>query len=220
MSDQQQQKSGRHGLLRLLVPVVILAVIGLAVYPLLTGDGNDQIETASSGGNAAIKAAPDGISRKLSTGALAAFVIHKTRKEIKPVTFMDKQGKKRSLSDWKGRVVLVNLWATWCAPCRREMPHLDKLQSTLGGDDFEVVAISVDRKGLKASARFLADTNASHLALYVDKTVAALRALGAIGLPATVLVDRHGKEIGRMMGPADWSSKEALRLITTAIAEK
>ncbi|HHI82680.1 MAG TPA: TlpA family protein disulfide reductase [Rhizobiales bacterium] len=151
---------------------------------------------------------------------MTAFVIHKARKDMPQVAFRDKDKKELKLSDWKGRVVLLNLWATWCAPCRREMPHLDRLQGELGGKDFEVVAISVDRKGVKASKKFLDEVGANNLALYVDRSTAVLRTIRAVGLPTTVLIDRNGKEIGRMVGPADWYSPDAIRLIKTAIAEK
>ena len=124
------------------------------------------------------------------------------------------------LSNWKGRVALVNLWATWCAPCRKEMPDLAKLQKELGSDQFEVVAISVDRKGVEAASAFLKETGAGSLKLYVEPTTAIVNELQAIGLPVTVLVDRQGNEIGRLLGPAEWSSPEAKALITAALAEK
>ena len=118
----------------------------------------------------------------------------------------DGAGKPLKLSDWKGRVVLVNLWATWCAPCRKEMPDLAKLQKELGSDQFEVVAISVDRKGAEASSAFLKETGADNLKLYVEPTTKIVSELQSAGLPATILVDRQGREIGRLLGPADWAS--------------
>ena len=96
------------------------------------------------------------------------------------------------MADWTGRVVLLNLWATWCAPCRHEMPSLNQLQVELGSDQFEVVALSVDRKGLPASAKFLKETGASALKLYNDKSADSLQDLKVIGLPATLLIDRQG----------------------------
>ena len=164
-------------------------------------------------------AAPSGISKALSTGALAAFLVRPERKPIAGIRFQDGEGKALSISQWKGRVVLINLWATWCAPCRKEMPDLARLQKELGSKDFEVVAISVDRKGAAASADFLKETGADNLKLYVEPTTAILNDLQALGLPATVLIDRQGKEIGRLLGPADWSSPEALTLIKAALAE-
>lgn len=155
-----------------------------------------------------------------SKGYMAGFVF---KSEWQPVsTFPFKNGKDEplTLADWKGRVVLLNLWATWCAPCRREMPGLDRLQAELGGPDFEVVALSVDRKGKDASAKFLAEINVKSLGLYVDKTNKAFFEMRARGLPATYLIDREGRLIGRLIGPAEWDSEEAKALIRAAIDNK
>ena len=161
-----------------------------------------------------------GVTRALATGALAAFLVKKERKPVADAAFQNGEGKALNLSQWKGRVILVNLWATWCAPCRKEMPALAQLQTELGSDQFEVVAISIDRKGVEASAAFLKDTGAQSLKLYVEPSSAIVNSLQAIGLPATLLIDRQGKEIGRLLGPADWASPEAQTLIKAALAEK
>jgi thiol-disulfide isomerase/thioredoxin len=124
-----------------------------------------------------------------------------------------------SLAQWKGRVVLVNLWATWCGPCRKEMPELAELQQRLGSEDFEVVAISVDRQGAEVARPFLESVGAEALKLYLDPSTKVLTDFKAVGLPASILIDRAGREVGRMFGPADWASPEALRLIEAAIAE-
>ena len=162
----------------------------------------------------------DKVTRALATGSLTAFVIHPKRPALANLTFTDASGKQRSLSEWRGRVVLVNLWATWCAPCRKEMPSLAELEAKLGSKDFEIVAISLDRKGAEAAAPFLKETGAANLALYLDPTAASLDQLRAMGLPASILVDRQGNEIGRMLGPAEWSSPEAIALVRAALAEK
>jgi thiol-disulfide isomerase/thioredoxin len=171
-------------------------------------------ETASS------NAPQDKVTRALATGSLTAFVIHPKRPTVADLAFTDASNKQRSLGEWRGRVVLVNLWATWCSPCRKEMPSLADLERKLGSKDFEVVAISLDRQGAEAAAPFLKDTAADGLALYLDPTAASLDQLRAIGLPASVLVDRQGNEIGRMLGPAEWSSPEAIALVKAALAEK
>lgn len=160
-----------------------------------------------------------GVTRELATGALAAFLVRPERKPVADLEFQDAGGKPLKISDWKGRVVLINLWATWCAPCRKEMPDLAELQKELGSKDFEVVAISVDRKGVEASSVFLKETGADSLKLYIEPTTAIVNDLQAIGLPATVLIDRQGNEIGRLLGPADWASPEAKALIKAALAE-
>ncbi len=157
--------------------------------------------------------------KKFATGPLAAFLVKAERTAVPNLSFRDAQGAEVKLDKWRGRVVLLNLWATWCAPCRKEMPALASLQKQLGSPDFEVVALSIDRKGIAASAAFLKETGAENLGLYVDETTKALADLQALGLPVTVLIDRKGREIGRLLGPAEWNSAEAVALIKAAVAE-
>ena len=164
--------------------------------------------------------ATGGFSKALATGPMAGVIIHAARKEIAPFTFANDKGETIDLSKWKGRVVLLNLWATWCSPCKKEMPDLAKLQTALGGKDFEVVALSVDRKGLEASKAFLNEIGANNLAAYVEPEAKSLAALQALGLPATVLIDRQGKEAGRILGPAEWASPEAQGMVKALLAEK
>lgn len=196
---------------------VLAAVIGYYLFP---ADGRKASPDQAAVETPAAPAPAGGVSRDLATGTLAAFLIRPDRKPVKDLSFQDGSGKPLKLSDWRGRVVLVNLWATWCAPCRKEMPDLAKLQKELGSDQFEVLAISVDRKGGEASAAFLKETGADSLKLYVEPTTAIVNDVQAAGLPATLLIDRQGREIGRLLGPADWASPEALALIKAAIAEK
>lgn len=201
--------------------VAILLVGAFGVYSIFGSKSNEQGHTKSATGEAVgVVAAPEGLTKALSTGALQAFLVHKERKEMPKLAFKDGKGKAHTLDDWKGRVVLLNLWATWCGPCRKEMPHLAELQEKYGSDNFEVVALSVDRKGVAASGRFLAEANATALNLYVDQTAKVLGQVRAIGLPVTILIDREGKEAGRLLGPAVWNGPDAVRLIKTAIAEK
>jgi thiol-disulfide isomerase/thioredoxin len=115
-----------------------------------------------------------------------------------------------SLADFRGKVVLLNIWATWCAPCRREMPTLDRLQAQLGGSDFEVVALSIDRKGLPVVKEFYAEIGLDTLPIYVDQSGSAQRTLSVLGVPTTLLLDREGNEIGRLLGPAEWDSPEMM----------
>ena len=204
------------------VVAIGLAVALSGVYAMLGSNGNEEVGGKTAGVDVA---SPTGsktaaLNKSLSTGALAAFVFKKDRPAVVTGDFKDGQGKTIDMANWKGRVALVNLWATWCGPCRAEMPHLAKLQELYGGDQFEVVALSVDLKGAEASAAFLKEIKADNLALYVDKTTKAMRKLGAIGLPLTVLVDRQGREIVRLIGPAVWAADEAKRLIVAAFAEK
>jgi thiol-disulfide isomerase/thioredoxin len=156
----------------------------------------------------------------VSASAMAAFVKHPAPKDIATFGFNDGAGVAKDLSAWKGKVVLLNLWATWCAPCRKEMPELSKLQKLMGSADFEVVAISEDLKGPEASAAFLKESGADSLALYTDQKATALAAVQSVGLPTTLLIGRDGKEIGRLLGPADWASPEAQNLVKAALDAK
>jgi len=107
----------------------------------------------------------------------------------------------------------LNLWATWCVPCRREMPSLDRLQAAFDGTDFDVVALSLDRKGVPVVRAFYDEFAIAALDLYVAKSSTVTRALGVIGLPTTLLVDRTGRELGRVVGPAEWDSPEFMALV-------
>lgn len=156
-------------------------------------------------------------SNALSVGQMAAFVFKKTREPLPAFAFVDGTGRERTLADWKGKVVLINLWATWCIPCRKEMPGLDRLQAELGSDRFEVVAISADKKGIDGARQFLGQLKTQKLAVYADPSVRVTSTLKAIGMPASILVDAQGREIGRLVGPAEWDSPEAKALIAAAL---
>ena len=191
-----------------------------AVYVTLGRPDNavPPAKTTSAQPPAAPQTAPAGPgSNPLSQGQVAAFVFRKAPEALPEVKFQDAAGKERTLADWNGRVVLLNLWATWCLPCRKEMPSLDRLQKDMGSDKFEVVAVSVDRKGAEASKKFLDETQVVRLSLYVDATARMTSELRVIGLPATLLLDTQGREIGRLLGPAEWDSEDAKRLIRSAL---
>ncbi len=148
-----------------------------------------------------------------SKSGLAAFIRRPEPSDLPEITFTDADGKEKTLADFKGKTVLLNMWATWCTPCRKEMPALDRLQAELGGDKFEVVALSVDRGGVEASKRFFEQIKVSSLATYVDKSGKSSKPLRIIGMPTTLLIDPEGREIGRLVGPAEWDSEEAKKLI-------
>ena len=203
-----------------LATAAVAAVVGFAAVYLTLG----RPDNAAGPTKAAAPAppAPDVLPKgpgtnPLSRGHMAAFVFRKEPEALPEVKFQDAEGKERTLAQWRDKVVLLNLWATWCVPCRKEMPALDRLQQELGSDKFEVVAISVDRKGIEASRKFLDDTKVGSLALYVDPTTRLTSELRAVGLPATLLIDRQGREIGRLLGPAEWDSEDAKRLIRAAL---
>jgi thiol-disulfide isomerase/thioredoxin len=148
---------------------------------------------------------------------MAAFVAKKTPEALPDITFNDGAGKELKLSDFKGRTVLLNLWATWCAPCREEMPALNRLQQELGSDAFEVVALSLDRQGADASKKFLEEVQANALRLYVDPTAKQGTVLKLVGMPTTILINKDGLEVGRLVGPAEWDANEAKELIKAAM---
>lgn len=132
---------------------------------------------------------------------------------LSQVTFENAQGKSMTLADFKGKVVLLNIWATWCPPCVREMPTLDKLQKQLGGKDFAVVPLSVDKGGIYTVKSFYDDNFIGSLPIYVDPTTRALDTLSILGTPTTILIDKQGKEIARTMGPEDWDQAAVIAQI-------
>jgi thiol-disulfide isomerase/thioredoxin len=197
--------------------VLIGAALGFAgVY----GIGGLQ---RNAGGDPACRPAV-ALSQKLAPlahGELAALTMATTPLKLPDLAFDDADGKPRKLSDWRGRTVLVNLWATWCVPCRREMPALDALQAKLGGPDFEVVAVNIDTRDPDKPKNFLKEANLTRLGYFSDPTAKVfqdLKSMGkALGMPTSVLVDRNGCEIANIAGPAEWASDDAVKLISTAV---
>jgi thiol-disulfide isomerase/thioredoxin len=146
------------------------------------------------------------------------FTMHETPKPIAAIHFEDGQGQSRSLADFRDKVVLLNIWATWCIPCRKEMPALDRLQATLGGPGFEVVTLSIDRGGMDVVRKFFVEVGIQNLAMYLDSSGKATRELSVVGLPTTLLVDREGREIGRLIGPAEWDSPDMVEFVKCTIS--
>jgi thiol-disulfide isomerase/thioredoxin len=221
MSDAAPSQDARRKAAVTLGAAALAAAVGFAAVYVTLGRPDNAVPktaTAPAPPSQASPALPSGPgSNPLSRGQMAAFVFRKAPEALPEATFQDATGKDRTLADWRGKVVLLNLWATWCVPCRREMPALDRLQQELGSDRFEVVAVSVDRKGIEGARKFLDETKAGKLALYVDPTTRLTSELRAVGLPATLLIDRQGREIGRLLGPAEWDSEDAKRLIRAAL---
>jgi thiol-disulfide isomerase/thioredoxin len=186
----------------------------IALSPLKQGEGSPPEPSAVGSAGPASQSPLAG----LNTGAMAAFVARPKPLDLPPVAFVNAEGATKSLSDWHGKIVLLNIWATWCVPCREEMLTLDRLQAELGGKDFDAVAVNIDRGGGDKPKSFLAETGATHLQLYTDPPGKLFGTLKAVGMPTTLLLDREGREIGRLVGPADWDSPEALALIKAAIA--
>jgi thiol-disulfide isomerase/thioredoxin len=216
---------------RLGLALVTIAVAGLAgfgavvgaVYVMAGGADNGartpvHIAQATAAAPTTLPSGPG--ANPFSVGEMAAFVFKRTPEELPDHPFQDGDGKMRSLKEWRGKVVLLNLWATWCAPCRKEMPGLDRLQAELGSDHFQVIAVSADRTGIEGARKFLDQIKVTRLGVYADPTVRIHAGLRAVGMPATLLIDRQGREIGRLVGPAEWDSAEAKALINAAIAAR
>jgi thiol-disulfide isomerase/thioredoxin len=164
------------------------------------------------------------IARKITPlvhGEVAALTMASAPLRLPDLAFQDAEGKPRKLSDWRGKTVLVNLWATWCVPCRKEMPALEGLQTKLGGANFEVVAINIDTRDPEKPRNFLKEANLTRLDYFSDqkaKVFQDLKQIGrALGMPTSVLVDSQGCEIGTIAGPAEWGSDDAIKLIKAAV---
>jgi thiol-disulfide isomerase/thioredoxin len=177
----------------------------------------------NASGDPACRPAVD-LARKLAPlahGEVAALTMASAPLRLPDLTFEDAQGKPRKLSDWRGRTVLLNLWATWCVPCRKEMPALESLQTRLGGPDFEVVAVNIDTRDPQKPKNFLKEANLNRLGYFTDQNARIfqdLKGIGrALGMPTSVLVDAQGCEIGTIAGPAEWGSEDAVKLISAAM---
>ena len=196
--------------------VMIGAALGLAgFYGLGALKPTSGDPACRSAVNLAQKIAP------LAHGEVAALTIATTPLRLPDLAFADGDGQARKLSDWRGKTVLVNLWATWCVPCRKEMPALEQLQSKLSGPTFEVVAINIDTRDPDKPRKFLQDANLTRLGYFNDpkaKVFQDLKGIGrALGMPTSVLVDGQGCEIATISGPAEWGSDDAVKLIKAAL---
>ena len=153
--------------------------------------------------------------KRAATMLPRSIVMHETPRSLPEITFEDGAGQALTLASFKGRTVLLNIWATWCVPCREEMPTLDALQAELGGSGFEVVPLSVDRAGPEVVRKFYAEIGIRNLGLYIDASMQASFDLAAVGLPTTLLIDAEGQELGRLVGPAEWHAPEMIDFLKT-----
>jgi thiol-disulfide isomerase/thioredoxin len=156
------------------------------------------------------------VGPELLQGTLAKFQLAKPPKPLPELAFNDADDKPLKLADYKGKAVLLNFWATWCAPCVKEMPSLDRLQAQMGKDNFVVLPLSLDGPSRPKVAPFYEDKKLSHLGVYFDKGRKAMQALDVSILPTSILVDGQGREIGRLEGEADWTQPEAAALMKAA----
>jgi thiol-disulfide isomerase/thioredoxin len=217
MTEQFALPRGKTGRLRL-----ISAAVAIGVVAVLAGIyGMERLRSNPAASACAPAVAAAGRLTPLVRGEVAALAVAHTPFRVPDLAFKDAEGHQRRLADWRGRTVLLNLWATWCVPCRREMPALDALQKDLGGQDFEVVAVNIDTRDPAKPLAFLKDVGVTHLAYYSDdsaKVFQELKLAGkAFGMPTTLIVDRSGCEIGEMAGPAEWASADGLKLVNAAV---
>jgi thiol-disulfide isomerase/thioredoxin len=157
----------------------------------------------------------------LARGEVAALAVAKAPKRLPDLAFQDEAGQRKTLADWRGRTVLFNLWATWCVPCRKEMPALDALQAKLGGPAFEVVAVNIDTRDPGKPKAWLKEVGIDKLGYFADPTAKVFQDLKeagkAFGMPTTLLIDDAGCEIATLAGPAEWASEDALTLIAATL---
>ena len=204
------------------IPIAIGAVLVGALIGFAGVYGLGGLKRGGSGDSTCAGAVE--LARKigpLAHGEVAALTMATSPLKLPDLAFEDAEGKPRKLSDWRGKTVLVNLWATWCVPCRKEMPALDSLQAKLGGKDFEVVAVNIDTRDPEKPRNFLKEANLTQLGYFADskaKVFQDLKSIGkALGMPTSVLVDGQGCEIANLAGPAEWASEDAIKLIKAAM---
>ena len=192
-----------------LVLGTIVAALALVLLVLGLGYGPEVLSPRKSVQQPTSTAGSTGSG---SANALALSVFDQPR-PVPEIRFQDDQGHDLTLAAFRGRVVLLNLWATWCVPCRKEMPTLDRLQGRLGGKDFVVIALSIDRKGIEAVRGFYNEVGVKKLGIYLDPSGKGSHDLAIPGLPATLLIDREGREVARKLGEAEWDNPEMVSLV-------
>lgn len=196
------------------------AVTGVAaVYVMETGNGNaPQVSAACKADEGRLSA-----MRPLARGEVAGVIVPEEPVAVPALSFLDSEGQQKALADFAGRTVLVNLWATWCAPCREEMPELDELEAELGAENFEVVAVSIDTQNPQKARDFYTELGIENLAFYSDPKAQIfqdLKRVGrGVGLPTTLIIGPGGCEIGYLPGPAMWASDDAKGLIKAALGQ-
>lgn len=153
----------------------------------------------------------------LKAGDMKKLVVYDTPLPTPDLPFADETGAERSLTEFRGKVVLLNFWATWCAPCRAEMPALDRLQAEMGGAQFQVVTLATGRNPLPKIDKFFAEAGVTGLPRFKDERQNLARAMGVAGLPVSVIIDAEGREVARLIGEAAWDAPEAKAVLQAVI---
>lgn len=204
--------------LRSAIGVACGLLIGIAAIAILKHPGIGSLfgRSTVSQRAAVTTAAPS----EASDGESVTMTLHDKPRPLPELRFTKADGRELTIADFRGRFVLLNLWATWCVPCRKEMPALDRLETKLGGPNFEVVALSIDRQGLAAVRPFFKELGLKALNIYLDPSGKAAAALNAPGIPTTLLLDREGREVARKIGPAGWDSPEMVDVLRRYLPRK
>lgn len=201
----------------LLMLILGVAALGLGVYGMNTLSGNKTEEVAGC----ALAADHAKTLGDVAIGEVAAYRALDVPVDVSGISFVDANGTPKTLADWKGKTLLFNLWATWCPPCREEMPYLEELQVTKGGDSFEVVPVSIDLGDDTKPKAFYEETGLKALPFFHDNTMESFEKLKrqaiALGMPTTLVIDANGCGLGVLNGPAQWASPDAVRLIDKAL---
>lgn len=221
MSSGNENPRQPSRLVALAGPLILIAILAPASLYVL-GVFDNLLGKGKSVSAACIAAKPVTQRLKpLAKGEVAALQVREAPEQLAGLAFSAPDGKAMSLESFRGKAILLNLWATWCAPCRHEMPALDRLQAELGSADFEVVAVNIDTRNPEKPKQFLEEVKVTHLAHYTDasaKIFQDLKAMGrAFGMPTTILMDKNGCELAYLAGPAEWSSPEALAFVRAAL---
>lgn len=200
-----------HPISRLLAITATAVASGVVLLVLARTYGPEQFALSQSAVPEPVGTWPS-VSSVVSANPLELAVFDRPR-AVPEIHFSDEQGNDLILADFRGRVVLLNIWATWCVPCRKEMPALDRLQAKLGGKDFIVIPLSIDRQGVSPVRRFYQELGLENVGIYVDPLGKESRGLAIPGVPTTLLIDRQGREVARKMGAAEWDGPEMVSLV-------
>lgn len=200
-----------------ILSLIAIMAVGFGIYAIYQGAGNEPVAENNQQTQTTIART----LKPFAKGDMAAMRILEVPLDLTRLSFSDGEGKTVNISDWHGKTVLLNLWATWCPPCRHEMPFLEDLEKQLGSETFQVVSVSIDLKSPDKPMAFFAEIGLKALKFYWDGTARIFSELKkenlAFGMPTTVLINSDGKALGVLNGPATWNGEDAIQLINQAL---